>query len=270
MNYPIDISLSVLIPVHKIDIFFESAIQSMADQTFKNFEVIFLVDSTIAVNFDLALKDSKSARTLSYKCVYLSLKGLSYALNRGIEESSCHFIARMDADDVSSPKRFERQINFLINNDDISVVGCRVGLIDESGNKVFGKKFRYYENNNQIVSALYYRNPLCHPALIFRKEVLINVGGYTHGGYSEDHELFLRIARLKKYKFANLNEELFYYRRHSSQSTNISNSYYAFFDISGFLFSEFLRTRNWRCILGMFAIYPPIRRARNFIARFRV
>lgn len=258
--------LSVLFPIHKVDEYFEPALNSVIDQQFTDFEVIFLVSVQSLKSFYIEISRILGFKVLDYRVVEIGLRGLAYALNRGIELSQGDFIARMDADDVSFPARFHMQICFLRDNPAYSIVGCRVKIIDNFGDIIHGKEFGFYRTDKEIRRVIRYRNPMCHPALMFRKSVLTDVNGYLYGGYSEDHALFLRIARNVNYKFANLDEVLFYYRRHSTQSTDISNAYPAFYEISGFLFSEFLRSRDLRCIVGMVVIYPPIRRLRNQIS----
>jgi hypothetical protein len=86
--------------------------------------------------------------------------------------------------------------------------------------------------------------------------------GYLYGNTAEDHELFLRIVRNKNSKLYNLPKELFFYRRHDSQLTNIKNAETAFNNISGFLFTEFLFSYNPIYLIGIIANHPFLRRMR--------
>lgn len=128
--------------------------------------------------------------------------------------------------------------------------------------------FLFYENDNSIRSVLPYRNPLLHPCLMIKKSLLYDLGGYKYGHMSEDHELFIRAARFPEVKFHNLNKVLFQYRRHSNQITSILNAEKNFYEICGFLFTEFLLTKNPKYILGMFIVHPSIRRLRLHIKKY--
>lgn len=259
------ISLSVIFPIYRVDNFLGEAILSLINQSFKDFEIIFVVDHGAEKDFQLFISNNEYINQLHYKCIFLTLKGLSYALNRGIEESRGLFIARMDSDDISHSSRFKKQINHMLANEKIGVLGCRVEIINEVGHTLSNANIKFYKSNKKILSVLRYRNPMCHPALMFRRDALLDIGGYMFGGYAEDYELLLRLARRGKYDFENLDERLFYYRKHHNQSTNISNAYRAFSDVSGFLFSEFIRTRDFHYLFGILVLWPPLRVARNFL-----
>ena len=86
-----------------------------------------------------------------------------------------------------------------------------------------------------------------------------------YGNTSEDHEIYLRIARDKNNLFENLEENLFFYRKRKNQLTDLNNAHESFYDISGFLFSEFLRTFNPLYIVGIVAIHPFFRKSRAYI-----
>ena len=105
----------------------------------------------------------------------------------GIGESYGEYIARMDSDDISLPERFEEQVRYLDENKDVDVLGCRVRLID-SVSESLERSYPYFQSNRDIRRVLPFRNPLMHPALMFRKSVLLSVQGYKYGHTSEDHE----------------------------------------------------------------------------------
>lgn len=255
MNIP---KISVLLALNSIDIFTDKAIKSIINQDFTDFEFIIITN-----NASLELKDKIN----DYACLderiklfHLPFSGLANALNVGLVYAKGQYVARMDSDDISSLDRFSNQIKYLIENPDISVLGCRAILIDENDDKI--GDFPFYENDNSIRSVLPYRNPLLHPCLMIKKSLLYDLGGYKYGHMSEDHELFIRAARFPEVKFHNLNRVLFQYRRHSNQITSILNAEKNFYEICGFLFTEFLLTKNPKYILGMLIVNPSIRRLR--------
>jgi hypothetical protein len=170
----------------------------------------------------------------------------------------------MDADDISLKNRLELQYIYLEKNPHICLVGCDSNLIDDNGN-ILLQKFKFYEDDSSIRKYLPIRNTILHPAIMIRTKTLIKAGGYKYGHMSEDHELFIRIARDKENRFHNIGQVLFLYRRHTAQITDISNARKNFCEISGFLFTEFLLTLNLRYILGMFVVSPLGRRAVKFL-----
>jgi glycosyltransferase involved in cell wall biosynthesis len=254
--------LTVLMPIAKIDDFLRQAIDSIKNQTYRNYTCHLLCNNMDSN--DIKKLENFIASDDRYIIHQLSLGGIAFALNYGLNLCHTKYIARMDGDDLSHPTRFEKQIEFLENNPHHALVGCKVDLIDESGNKII-QEFKFYEGNIDIRRALKYRMPLCHPALMFSTKALVSSKGYLYGNTAEDHELYLRIAREPKYLFTNLREHLFSYRRHENQLTNISLAKTAYYNISGFLFTEFLISKNPIYLIGIFANHPLLRRARVLV-----
>lgn len=95
----------------------------------------------------------------------------------------------------------------------------------------------------------------------------MSVGGYKYGLMSEDHELFIRLARDNKIIFMNMVERLYSYRRHELQITDLSKSKENYCQISAFLFSEFLLTHNYKYLLGILRVHPYIRTIYSLIKR---
>lgn len=260
------IMLTVLMPISRIDDHLSAAIESVKAQTFREFVCHILCSDLSDTEFqDLERFVDNDSRFVIHK---LHLNGIAFALNFGLNLVTSKYTARMDGDDLCHPKRFAKQIDFLENNPNYCIVGCRVKLIDHNGSAV-AQEFKYYQNNSEIRSALRYRMPLCHPALIFRSRILFDNKGYLYGNTAEDHELYLRVARDPECLFKNLPDHLFSYRRHEGQLTNISHAHTAFYNISGFLFTEFLRTWDVVFLLGIIANSPYMRRLRQIVRSFR-
>lgn len=259
--------VSVLMALNRVDSFLELAIDSILQQTFQDFELVIVVDSGCG-GVDAALpencRQSPKVRLIEAPPV----GGFVYALNTGIAASRGKYIARMDGDDISAPDRLNEQVAYLDAHPEVAVVGCRARLIDAEGNTL-ERRYPYFQSNEQIRSVLPYRNPLLHPALMFRKDALLAVGGYKYGHTSEDHELFIRMARNPNIKFHNLEKELFAYRRHELQATRPGRIRVSFVEISGFLFTEFLLTYSPKYLFGMFIIHPWVRGIRMSFRKLR-
>ena len=166
--------LTILMPVLEVDKFLSVAIDSLKKQTFDEFECYILTGN---------LKESDTTKLNSF--IYndsrfsihnLTLKGIAFALNYGLNITRSKYLARMDADDISHPSRLEKQIDFLEKNPEYVVVGCRVELVNHEGYSI-NHDFKFFENDLEIRRALRFRNPMCHPALIFRTETIMENKG---------------------------------------------------------------------------------------------
>lgn len=248
--------ISVVMAINKDNSFLDKAIQSILDQTFKDFEFIIIANGC---DDDLWLKlnDINDVRVVLHR---LTLGGFAFALNYGISVSRGKYIARMDADDIAHCERLDKQYRFMQEHLDIDVLGTSCSFIDELDCIIVNREFKIFTENKAIRNCLPYRNPIVHASMLIKRELLLRVGGYKYGLMSEDHELFIRLSRDSTVNFANLDTVLYFYRRHSEQVTNIKSAYNSYYEISAFLFSEFLRSKNVKYILGMLRVHPVIRK----------
>jgi glycosyltransferase involved in cell wall biosynthesis len=257
--------LTALMAVNKIDEFLDMSIASVLNQTYDNFYFLIVCNGT--QRKQIAKHITSKFNNPRIKIYELELEGLSFALNFGINISKSKYIARQDADDISLPERFEKQIQFLEQNLDYSVVGSKVELIDEKG-YLLKDTFLYVQDNEKIKKILPVYNPLCHPCLMFRRESLIKVKGYIYGYFSEDHDLFLRLAAESNSKFHNLEKVLFQYRRHTTQLTS-KMSKNKFAEVSAIHFINLISRGSLKSLLGIVWVFPPVvylkRMVRNFV-----
>ncbi|MHB8347760.1 MAG: glycosyltransferase [Acidiferrobacterales bacterium] len=249
-------------PVGKIDRYLELSLDSINAQTFRDFELVIVCDACIYESLCHIINQSRFE--FRKRVIRTALAGFSFSLNLGLASSASEFIARWDADDLCDPNRFERQLEEFANHPDLAVVGTRGVLIDERGERISHHNFKFFECDAQIRRALKYRQPLLHTSLMFRAKILYDNKGYQYGHSSEDHELFIRIARDKSLTFRNLPDVFSYYRRHNGQLTSNARQYEQFCDISGFMITEFLRTGNVLYVVGSLANLPAARRVRQF------
>ena len=134
-------------------------------------------------------------------------------------EATTEFCARMDADDINLPERLTRQIEFLVEHPDVAAVGSQIDHMDASG-KDLNQSSGYPLDHDGIVEMMLLRNPLAHPAVVFRRSAVLAVGNYhdfspTH---VEDYDLWLRMAAAGR-RLANVPETLLRYRIHEKSST---------------------------------------------------
>lgn len=206
MNQPM---VSVVMSVYNAEKYLGAAIDSVLNQSFSNFEFIIIEDCSTDKSFEI-LKQY-AARDCRIKLIQKSgnrrMKGFIENLNIGLTEAQGKYIARMDADDISNPERFRKQVNFLESNPDIFMVGSSINFIDEKGS--FIKKHDALESDSEIKNKMPIRIAMYHPVIMFR-----NKQGVTYRDkifYCEDYDLYLRLM-IEGKKFHNFTESLLDYR----------------------------------------------------------
>lgn len=204
--------VSVVMPVHNGGKFVEEAVESILTQTLPDFEFIIINDGSTD---DTSVLLNRYARADSRVRIYNQAKlGLIASLNKGCSVAVGKYIARMDADDVAFPDRFERQVGFLERHPEIAVLGAAAEVIDANGKRI--GEIRHPTDDREIDKALLNSCCFAHPTIMMRKEVFRAVGGYVKTFVdAEDYDLWLRIA--ERYKLANLPEPVLRYRFHTNQ-----------------------------------------------------
>lgn len=186
--------ISVTMPAYNAERFIAEAVESILNQTFRDFELIIVNDGS--TDGTLAIAESYAAKDDRVTVVSQPNGGISAARNRGLSVAKGEWIAVMDSDDVALPQRFERQLDFLAKNPDLAVISSYVHNIDDKG-----KRIAQYESpltDRQAVKDLVARDGLIsfhHSAVLMRREVVEAVGGYR-GQFDmlEDCDLWNRIA----------------------------------------------------------------------------
>lgn len=199
--------LSVIMACYNVEKTVARAIDSILTQTEQDFEFIIVEDSsqdgTVSILGQYEQIDSR-IRVLHNPVN----KGLAYSLNRAIRQAVAPFIARMDADDVSLPERFARQLAYLDNNPHIDVLGTATRLIDENGQTI--GEVILPTTHEQIVRQRYLRPLFIHPSVLFRQRFFATYGYYDEQlRRTEDLDLWLR-ARSKA-TYGNLPDVLILY-----------------------------------------------------------
>lgn len=137
-------------------------------------------------------------------------EGLGRALAKGVLVCDSDFVARMDADDVSLPHRFEEQCRFLEANPDVDVLGGHILEFDSNLRKPQGAR-KVPIRHDGIVRAMNMRNPFNHMTVMFRRDAVLTAGNYHHAPFYEDFHLWLRM-RASGFRFANLDRPLAHVR----------------------------------------------------------
>lgn len=212
--------VSVVMPVFNAERFLDEAIDSVLSQTFEDFELIACDDgSTDRSSSILKARAEKDPRVRVLRGAH---RGLTHWLNEGARLSRGSLIARMDADDIALPARFQRQVAYLQANQKCCLVGSQAYRIDPEGWPI--GRWQVPLAHAEIDGRHMRGKPGCiiHPTVMMRKSALEGVGGYRgEMELAEDYDLFMRLAETGS--VANLDEYLLKYRLHEN-SVTISRS----------------------------------------------
>ncbi len=236
--------VSVLLCSNRDDSFFYEAVESILNQKFPDLELIIVLNGAALNNLDSIRK--KISNYQSVNILTANLAGLNYSLNLGLDHAQGKYVARMDADDVSYPDRISTQYEFLENNPDIAVCGSSFNLIDRDGKVV--KEIVNAIANVDIRRALFYRNPFCHPTVMFKRDLVRQLGGYQNGQFAEDYDLWVRLARNPNILFANIPRTLLGYRLLSIGEARGSKVAYRAVSTTQWL--EFISTGNPKWLIA--------------------
>lgn len=237
--------ISVIMAINKFDNYVSSAVESILNQSLKEFEYIIVIngdeEKLIKYFGQLQSKDSR------IKIFITQIHQLQFNLNYALNLAQADIIARMDSDDIADLNRLEIQYKYLKEND-IDFLGSDFYFINEKG-EILEKNTIKVRKNEQIRKALQYKCVFCHPTIMFKKEVVLQVGGYCFGKISEDWDLFLRLSRNKNIKFEILDKKLLKYRIHTMQMSKQKIGI-SMFTISFLYFRELLFQKKISYIKG--------------------
>lgn len=179
------------------------------NQTVKPAEIILVKDGPLTPELDWVISEFQQNAPL--KIITLEQnQGLGHALNEGLKHCSCELVARMDSDDISKSKRFERQIQFMTEHPDIAAAGAWVEEFVGTHDNVVSER-RLPSLPDDINRFGRKRNPMNHPAVMFRKRAVMAAGGYEHFPLFEDYWLWVRMLR-QGYKLYNIPQYLLWFR----------------------------------------------------------
>lgn len=212
-------AVSVVMPTYNGEKFLRSAIEGILNQTFRDFELIVVNDaSTDGTSLTLAtLNDNRLVVVTNEHNL-----GIAGATNKGLALARGRYVALQDHDDISLPRRFGAQVEFLDSHPDVALVGTAALQIDETGSVL--ESYIQPTDDFDLKWGLLYGCCFHHTSLMVRLGVILGEGGYREDSsfpFAPDYDLFSRIGA--RHLLANLAEPLVLWRRHSS-NTSFSNA----------------------------------------------
>jgi len=209
------LKVTVITAVRNGELFFAETIDSIINQTFKDWEYIIIDDNSNDKTVEIVeefIKDDDRIKLIKLN----ETKGPFGAANIGIEHAKGKYIIRTDADDISLPNRFKKQVEFLEKNKNIKACVSYGSLIDQNSNET-GYKFRYPSNPKILKWFLCLQCPLIHSSLCIEKSTINKIGGYKEESLAQDYRLFTDLSR--RHLLSVLKLDLVLFRNHSERIT---------------------------------------------------
>lgn len=186
------------------------ALRSLFAQTVLPTEIVLVKDGPLTQELDNVIADF-CEKYDSIKVVKIAKNaGLGNALNVGLAACTNDLVARMDSDDLSFPKRFEAQLHVFKNDSKVDVVGAWIDEFEETTSNIISTR-KLPENHKDIFQYAKSRCPVNHPVVMFKKQSVLDAGGYQHFPLFEDYYLWIRMLQ-NGAKFYNIQESLLYFR----------------------------------------------------------
>ena len=208
--------VSVVLSVYNGEKYLAEAIISILEQTYEHLEFIIINDGSTDGSLEIIKSHDDQRIVLNNR----ENKGLIVSLNEGIKKAKGKYIVRMDADDISLPKRVETQVKFMEDNPSIGMSGSHVLVF---GDNIKTSIWKVPNTDAAIRSELLFSSPFAHPSVIINREMMFEESLFYDSGFlhAEDFELWTRVAKVTK--MANISEPLLKYRVVSDSVTREAN-----------------------------------------------
>jgi glycosyltransferase involved in cell wall biosynthesis len=221
-------------PVYNAERDVAKAVQSILDQTYRDFEFLIVDDGSTDGSFEILKRYAKQDDRI--RLISRPNSGIVGALNDGLAMARGQYIARMDGDDIALPHRFVQQLKMMEQNPKLVAVGSSWRPLDAAAH--LGKSHPVIEKPEAIERALLLGNgiALLHPTVLMLRDAVEKIGGYRlHASKQhEDLDLYLRLSTVGL--LGNSRKVLLYWRKHESSITaQAARSRQAFLDVEDIL-----------------------------------
>lgn len=210
--------VSVLLPVYNGEAYLKEAIESILNQTYKNFELLIINDGSTDRSVEIIESHKDSRIRLVHNEANLKLIP---TLNRGLDLAHGEYVARMDCDDISLPERLTKQVAFMTEHPEVGICG--------TWSKTFGASTRSWRtcfptNHNEIVAHLLFNTAISHPTAMFdmKKFRSLNLKYDFEAVHAEDYDLW--VNAVDHFELGNVATVLFLYRVHAEQTSKVASA----------------------------------------------
>lgn len=203
--------VSVIMPCYNAAPWLDAAIASILAQTHIELELLAVDDGSTDSTPDILARAARRDPRLRVLRKETNA-GIVAALNTGLDHAQGAYIARMDADDVALPQRFERQIGLLVQS---RMDLCGTWVIEFGGG--IPHTVRWPHGEAALRTAMLFQSSICHPTLLAKRQVFEGLRYRQEYLLAEDYDLYARSYR--DFRLANIPEVLLRYRRHPGQAS---------------------------------------------------
>ncbi|QDL54434.1 glycosyltransferase family 2 protein [Rhodoferax aquaticus] len=214
--------VSVALPVHNAASTIRSTLDSLVNQTFRDFNVVIIDDCSQDETSQIV---SSYADKIDLNIIHSSTNlGISGARNRLLKEINAPYIAVLDHDDICHPTRLEKQYDFLQQHPETDICGSAIAYFSVDTERHNAKNILRHPSEDQVIrTRLLYNTAMVHPSTMAKRSFFNDVGGYeAQFSPAEDYAFWCRAALLGK-RFANIEEPLLYYHTHPRQTSKIQS-----------------------------------------------
>ena len=208
-------AISLIMSVYNGEDYLAEAVESVLNQTFRDFELIIINDCSNDGTSEILQKYADADERVKVHTNEVNLR-LPSSLNKAISLAKGKYIARMDADDICLPERLERQFEFMESHPDTALSSCRFMTLKNGAISSGGCGGR--GDSESIKALLLVTNPILHPGIIAKADVIRELGYDKNFTCTEDMELWTRFV-MAGYKVEVMSEYLMMYRLHDKQIT---------------------------------------------------
>jgi glycosyltransferase involved in cell wall biosynthesis len=185
-------TVTVLLPVYNGAAYLAKAIESVLAQTYDDFELLIIDDASRDDSVDVVRSFEDPRIRLLLNDANLGQVG---TVNRGLDEARGRYVARLDQDDTSLPRRLELQVRMLDSEPEVAVAGGWVEVVDPDGRVVETLRGATAGLPELVAQILLHRVPIAHSAVMFRRDEVVALGGYDATyRLAEDQDLWRRLA----------------------------------------------------------------------------
>ena len=218
--------VSILLPCRNAESTLHEAVRSLVVQTYEDLEIIAVddgsTDSTASLLTDWARQDRR------IRVIGIETQGIVAALNTAAAAARGELLARMDADDIASPHRIERQVSLLDSAAGLAACGTQVRYFPRGVVRDGARQYEEWINSintpDEIERDLFVECPLPHPTLLLQRDAFERVGAYRDRGWPEDYDLVLRLWQAG-YRLGKVAESLLDWREGPDRLSRVDPRY---------------------------------------------
>lgn len=239
--------VSIVMPYFNAQETLERAVNSILHQTYSNFELLLVNNNSSDNSPQIATRMASTDQRI--RILNETVQGVVFAANKGNSAAKGQYIARMDADDVSLPARIEKQVMLLDSKPEIGVASCLAEHLGHHQKTDGINQYVDWVNSlrmpHEIELNRFVEMPLINPTTMFRRDLIGQFGGFLHGNFPEDYELWLRWMNYGV-KIEKVPEVLFQWHDSDTRLTRTDPRYSidAFYQTKAAYLSKWLLSQN--------------------------